>query len=113
MNDRLHLSERHRRILGSIIRQHLPDIEVWVYGSRINGRSRDNSDLDIVLRAPGLERIPTGQLSDFEEALQESNIPFRVDAWDWARLPERFHREIERDYVALRLNSGRGGNMNQ
>ena len=37
-------------------------------GSRVNGRSHDGSDLDLVLRGPDLKEIPSGQLGDFEEA---------------------------------------------
>ena len=83
------------------MRQHLPGVEVWAYGSRVNGRSYDGSDLDLVLRGPGLKEIPSDQLGDFEEAVRESNIPFLVEARDWARLPKRFHGEIEREYVVL------------
>ena len=101
MTDRLHLSDRHRRVLETLLREHLPGIEVWAYGSRVNGRSHEGSDLDLVLRAPNLEEIPFEQLTDFKEALRESNIPFLVEAHDWTRLPERFHPEIERDYVVL------------
>ena len=101
MADRLHLSTKHRRVLETLLREHLPDVEVWAYGSRVNGRSHDGSDLDLVLLGPGLKEIPTGQLSDFEEAVRESTIPFLVEARDWSRLPERFHREIERNYVVL------------
>ena len=46
---------------------YVPDVEVWVYGSRVNGHSHGSS----------------------------------VEARDWARLPESFHFEIERDYVVL------------
>lgn len=102
MPDRLHLSARHRGILEALLREHLPDVEVWAYGSRVNGRSHDGSDLDLVLRGPELERIAIGHVGDFEEALRESMIPFLVEARDWAWLPEYFHREIERDYVVLR-----------
>lgn len=76
-------------------------MEVWAYGSRVNDRGHEGSDLDLVLRGPGLEKIPAEQLADFEEALRESTIPFLVEARDWARLPERFHREIESEYVVL------------
>ena len=101
MDERLHLPPKHRRTLERLLRTHLPDVEVWAYGSRVNGRSHDGSDLDLVLRGPDLKEIPTGQLGDFEEAVRESNIPFLVEARDWTRLPERFHREIEREYVVL------------
>lgn len=101
MTDQLHLLPKHRGILQDLLRQHLPDVEVWAYGSRINGQSHDGSDLDLVLRGPDLNEIPAGQLGEFEEAVRESNIPFLVEARDWVRLPERFHREIERDHVVL------------
>ena len=101
MADRLHLLPNHRRALEALLRKYLPDVEVWAYGSRVNRRSHDGSDLDLVLRGSGLTEIPSDQLGDFEEAVRESNIPFLVEARDWARLPERFHREIERDHVVL------------
>ena len=37
-----------------------------------------------------------------ERALEASTIPFLVQARDWARLPERFRREIERRHAVLR-----------
>ena len=99
--DRLHLSPRHRAQIVALLGEHLPGVEVWAYGSRITGESHDGSDLDLVLRAPDLQKIPIGRLSDLWEALRESTIPFLVEARDWARLPEGFHGEIERDYVVL------------
>ena len=98
---RLHLKPEHRRVLEALLRERLPGVEVWAYGSRVSGRSHNGSDLDLVLRGPGLEEIPAGRLADFEEAARESALPFLVEARDWARLPERFHREIERDHVVL------------
>jgi len=99
--DRLHLSPRHRTQIVALLREHLPDVEVWAYGSRITGASHDGSDLDLVLRTPDLQKIPIGRLSDLWEALRESTIPFLIEVRDWARLPEGFHGEIERDYVVL------------
>ena len=101
MADRLHLQPKHRKVLEALLREHLPDVEVWAYGSRVSGRSHDGSDLDLVLRGPGLKEIAIGQLGDFEEAVRESSIPFLVEARDWARLPARFHGEVERDYKVL------------
>ncbi len=101
MTDRLHLQPQHRAVLEALVREHLPEVEVWAYGSRVHGRSHDGSDLDLVLRGPGLREIPAGNVADFEEAVRESSLPFLVEARDWARLPARFHREIERDHVVL------------
>lgn len=84
-----------------LLHRHLPGVEVWVYGSRIHGRSHGGSDLDLVLRAPELRRIDADRLKALSEALRESNIPFLVEARDWTRLPENFHREIEEDHFVL------------
>ncbi len=101
MPDRLNLAPRHRRVLKTLLWEHLPNTEVWAYGSRVNGRGHEGSDLDLVLRGPGLKKIALERLMDFEEAVRESDIPFLVEARDWARLPERFQREIEREYVVV------------
>ena len=99
--DRLHLSASHRRVLEGLLHEHLPDVEVWAYGSRVNGRCHDGSDLDLVMRGPGLENVPAQQLADFADAVRDSTIPFLVEARDWARLPERFRREIEGHHAVL------------
>ena len=109
MNDRLHLFPKHRAEIEALLRKHLPDVEVWAYGSRVTGRSHDGSDLDLVLRAPGLQRIPAVALADLADSIRNSAIPFLVEAHDWARLPARFHPEIEHDHVVLLTNPGRRG----
>ena len=100
MTDRLDLPLRYRRELEALLREHVLDAEVWAYGSRITGESHPASDLDLVLRSPTVEPLGGG-FSDLLEALEDSNIPILLQAHDWARLPESFHREIERDYVVV------------
>ncbi len=100
MTDRLHLPQRYRRILEALLREHVPDAEVWAYGSRAIGESHDGCDLDLVVRGPELE--PLGDdFFQLVEAIENSNIPILIQAHDWARLPESFHNEIERDYMVL------------
>ena len=101
MTEGLHLSPRHCEKIKALLHKHLPGVKVWAYGSRVNGRSHDGSDLDLVLHGPKLAEIDTSQLADFIEALQDSTIPFLVEVRDWARLPKSFHREIEREHVVL------------
>ncbi len=100
MTDRLNLLPRYREELEALLRQHVPEAEVWACGSRVNGRNHDGSDLNLVLRSPTLE--PLGdEYVEFVEALGDSNIPIPVEAHDWAKLPKSLHYEIERDYVVV------------
>ena len=100
MTDRLALPPRYRDQLEALLSEHVPGVEVWAYGSRVNGSSDEGSDLDLALRSPTLEPLGDG-FYDLLEAIENSNIPFLVQAHDWAMLPESFHREIERDYVVV------------
>ena len=101
MSDRLSLPSRYRRQVEEILRENMPRVEAWAYGSRVNGTSHEASDLDLALRAPGLRPIPSVDMEALREAFRESSIPIIVDVHDWSRLPGSFHNEIERDYVSL------------
>lgn len=101
MNNRLVLPTRHRRMVEELLRKHVPDAEVWAYGSRVSGQSHEGSDLDLVVRGPELKPLGA-ELVDLVEAFRESNIPILVQVHDWARLPESFHREINRDHEVVK-----------
>ena len=101
MTDKLLLPLRYREMIDQLLRKHVPDVEVWAYGSRVSGDAHQASDLDLVVRSPTLERLGC-EIHDLREALEESNLPILVDVHDWADLPESFHREIERLHIVLR-----------
>ena len=102
MSDRLDLPERDRKEVTRILDTTAPGIEVWVYGSRINGTAYEMSDLDLVLRGRELEPIDVTILAAVRNALSESNIPILVDVLDWAQIPESFRQKIMADYIAFR-----------
>jgi predicted nucleotidyltransferase len=94
------------RDLESVLRilaEHVPDREVWAFGSRVGGSAKEFSDLDLAVR--GDEPIPAAVLADVREAFRESDLPFKVDVVDWATTQDHFRRIIERQYVVL--SSGR------
>ena len=76
-------------------------IEVWAYGSRVNGEAHDGSDLDLVIRGKELKRIPSEIFSDLKYKIQESNIPILVDMFDWTLLPESFRANIQLHHEVL------------
>ena len=97
----LDLQPQHLALLRRLLQQHLPQAEVWAYGSRVNGDGHEASDLDLVVRQPADLKQETRQLEEMREALVESDLPISVDVVDWALIPATFHREIERAYVVV------------
>jgi len=87
----LDITEKERALLADLLLRHLPGVAVWAYGSRVRGRSRPNSDLDLVAFAAADQMVELGEL---REALQESDLPFLVDLHRWEELPESFHAII-------------------
>ena len=83
-------------VVRQLLAAHLPDAEVWAYGSRVQGTSHDASDLDLVVRNPVDLSKPQPDLSPLKEALRESRLPILVDVLDWALIPESFQDEIMR-----------------
>jgi predicted nucleotidyltransferase len=97
----LQLPERYLEIVKALLRRHLPQSEIWAYGSRVTGGGHEASDLDLVVRNPDALSVETPGLAAMKDAFVESNLPIRVDVMDWARLPESFRQEIERAHVVI------------
>lgn len=97
----LDLPQKYLTLVRALLRVHVPEADVWAYGSRVSGGNHEASDLDLVLRNPHDLHAATEALYDLKEALIESNLPIRVDVMDWARIPASFHREIEHAHVVV------------
>lgn len=81
--------------MREILKQHFPECEVRVFGSRANGRgvAKKHSDLDLALVGDGL--LARDRIYRLQDAFEESVLPFRVDVVDWHGISEEFRRVIE------------------
>jgi predicted nucleotidyltransferase len=82
----------HLALVERILAEHVPGVQVRAFGSRVVGRARPHSDLDLALMAPAPVALPI--LARLALAFEESDLPFRVDLVDWARTSEPFRRVI-------------------
>ncbi|BAO81765.1 predicted nucleotidyltransferase [Serpentinimonas raichei] len=97
----LHLPERYAAQVRALLQQHIPEAEVWAYGSRVRGDHYAASDLDLVVRFPSDSKPTPLRLSDVKEAFVESNLPLIVQLVAWSAIPESFREEILAGYVVL------------
>lgn len=98
MTTTLPLREANRDLLVSLLRRHLPGVEVWCHGSRVRGTAGPNSDLDVVVFT---NEGSDAALADLREALEESDLPFIVDILAWRDLPESFREVVRAEHVVL------------
>jgi uncharacterized protein len=103
MDNRLALRPDQIAVITELVNRHVPDAEVWVYGSRANGTAYEGSDLDLALKRPGDETAPFDylELAQLREAFSESNLPFLVDVLDLAKAQGVFRDKIEATLIRL------------
>lgn len=89
------LKSKYHQMLLDIFSQLTIPVEIWAYGSRVTGTAHDGSDLDLVIISMDGKKIPIDILTELKEKISESNVPILVELFDWARLPESFHKNIE------------------
>jgi predicted nucleotidyltransferase len=100
----LDLEAKHLTIIRTLLTQYAPHMTVWAYGSRVNGQGHAGSDLDLVIINPHNPNEPQKKLTELREALHDSNLPMNVDIHDWARIPEDFRTEIQKQYAVVSLS---------
>lgn len=93
----LFVEKKDLDILINILSDFCPKSEVFAYGSRINGRAHDGSDLDLAIKNFPNEKY----LFDLKEIISNSNISFLVDINLYETLPMSFQREIDKNNIKI------------
>ena len=82
-----------------IIARHLSDVQVFAFGSRVTGKAKKFSDLDLMIRSS--KKLDWLKLADLRESFEASTLPITVDVVDWARCSAEFQRLIEQQLEPL------------
>lgn len=98
-NAKIDISQSDLAMVRDILKRHVPDRDVWAFGSRVTGKAKAYSDLDLVVMGDvPLSLSISGALSD---EFSESDLPFKVDVVDWATTSPAFREIIMTNRVAV------------
>ena len=89
----------HLRMVLDILQKHVPQYEVWAFGSRAKWTAKDYSDLDLCVVSD--KPLSFSILGALAEDFSESDLPWKVDVVDWATTSESFRKIIARDKVVV------------
>jgi predicted nucleotidyltransferase len=95
----LFLEQSDHDTVLEILRRRIPDRTVWAFGSRVGGKARKYSDLDLVII--GSEPIPKDIYDSLVEDFDESELPIRIDLLDWNHVDDNFKPYILEQHVVL------------
>jgi len=93
------IETKYLEMIKSILYQHIPEYEVWIFGSRVRGQAYRYSDIDLVLI--GKEKLDLHRLEALRDDFSESDLPFMVDVLDWHDISDSFRQAILRRYEVL------------
>lgn len=93
------IEPRDLETVKEILLRHVPDQVVRAFGSRVTGKAKKFSDLDLVVM--GENPLSLSVVSALAEDFTESDLPFKVDVVDWATTKEAFREIIEKEHVVV------------
>ena len=99
MDARLDLQPHQLAIVQNILRQYIPDLRVFVVGSRVRGFAKPYSDLDLLI--DNSEPLPSKILSVLRDEFGESNLPWRVDLVEMVRLSPTYFDTMKKIMVQI------------
>ena len=93
------IEEKYLAEIRRILTEHVPDCEVRAFGSRIEGKAQDFSDLDLVL--VGSEKLNWRKIERLKDAFASSDMPMTVDVIDWHAISDEFRATIGNNYEII------------
>ena len=90
---------KHWEIVRDILHKHVPEYEVWAFGSRAKWTAKPHSDLDLAIITD--HALSLAISAALEDAFSESDLPWKVDIVDWATTSASFRKIIEQQKVLV------------
>ena len=101
MSHQIDLAPEYLSVLKEILDLHLlPEAKVWVFGSRVTGRTKKFSDIDLLVDTG--EPISLEKMARLNLAFEESILPYKVDIVDIAAISDVLKKNIQEQLVSLR-----------
>lgn len=95
----LDLQDKYITFIRQTILGVLPDVEIFIFGSRVQGKAKEYSDVDIALRSNSL--ISFTDILKLKGLFQDSTFPYKVDIVDLNSLDEKFLLVISPDLYKI------------
>lgn len=89
----IHVLPEHLDMIRRILKSHVPEWDIWVFGSRVHERNlKPYSDLDLAVMTE--KPLDAPRYTCLQDAFSESDLPFKVDIVDWAATNAPFREVI-------------------
>ena len=95
----LDLDPKYIDFIKETILAEIPNVEIYIFGSRMQGNELEYSDVDITLKDK--EKISIESILKLRIKFENSTFPYKVDIVDLKNLKDEFRGIIEKDLYRI------------
>ena len=92
------LEKKYIDFIKRTIESNLTEYKLYIFGSRVKGRAKEYSDIDIAIDSKNLTPAVKSKL---EFIFEDSTIPYEIDIVDLNNITETFRNMIQKDLIEL------------
>ena len=93
------LENKYIEFIKSVIYSVLPNIEIYIFGSRVQGVAKKYSDVDIALKSS--EKIEFSDILRIKSLFEDSTFPYKVDIVNLDSVKSEFLSIIKKDMIKI------------
>jgi predicted nucleotidyltransferase len=91
------LDEKTKQKIIAVISALMPDVKIYLFGSRARGTNGPRADIDIAL--DGGKELPPVDVDEIKSMFRESNIMYMIDVVDVYQVGDEMRNAIMKDKV--------------
>lgn len=91
------IDEKTKHKIIAVISALMPDVKIYLFGSRARGTNGPFADIDIAL--DGGKKLPIEDVDEIKTMFRESNIAYNIDIVDLHWMTDLMRNEILREKV--------------
>jgi uncharacterized protein len=91
------VKREYREQIIEIIKKHLPEAKIYLFGSRSRGTNHPGSDIDIAVDTS--HKIDRSIIHKIKDELEDTTIPFFVDVIDWYSAEDTLKSQVKKDGI--------------
>ena len=93
------LMPEHAALIRSILQHYIPHRTVWAFGSRVNGKVKPFSDIDLAIM--GQDSVSPEIRLHLQEAFNNALLPMKVDLVEFHTLPMSLQQNIQQHHAVF------------
>jgi len=91
------LDEKTKQKIIAVISALMPDVKIYLFGSRARGTNGPRADIDIAL--DGGKRLEIEDVDEIKSMFRESNIIYHIDVLDFHQVTDAMRESIIKDRI--------------